>query len=65
MKRYKVEEAADLEMLNKIVEKEAGSWRPIFITPVNKIDTTGMKFDVNRRPKRFFFYLVTLEGLKK
>ena len=64
MKNYKVEEAGSIERMNDLVNENSHSWRPLFITPVNKIDPTGTQFDVNRRPMRYFYYLITFESIK-
>lgn len=48
--------------LDVVINQEAEEgWKPIFITPVNKIDTTGIEFDLNRNPKRYFYYIITFE----
>lgn len=59
--KYKILEASNVIELNDILKKESRNWKPICITPVNYVDTSGLLFDANKNPKRYFYFLITLE----
>lgn len=59
---YTIIKAPDYHSLAGLINQAAvEGLKPLFITPVNEIDQTGMELDANRRPKRYFYFLATLE----